>query len=97
MDRCYVNTQKSECVFLVKIIDSITKLLKDSSALSTPVKFEGSADTVMTVEVNLKGQMMLIYGVVTKQSFPKHYTAADIKLINEIWDYLGHPENKIIF
>ena len=60
------------------------------------IKYEAPVDSTSTVKLSLKGHMMFIYGTVTQQAFPRHYTAADIKLINDIWDYLGHPENKII-
>ena len=91
-------TQTADCKFLIKIIDSFTNLLDmcDGAKLHSNIKYESTVESTTTLHLSLKGHMMFIYGIVTGEKLPNHYTAADIKLINEIWDYLRHPENKII-
>ena len=100
MDSCRCVTQPSDCKFLLKIIDSVTKLLDKTDVsgdgLNVPITFSETVTNRATIEFTLKGKMIFIYGMVTGERLPNHYTAADIKLINEIWDYLDHPENKII-
>ena len=90
-----------ECAFLKKIIESFEKVLpfigdeKYGKMLFANINFESSKTDTAVYTLNSLGSMMLLYGQVTSKPLPKVYTPDDINLINQIWDYLGHPENKI--
>jgi hypothetical protein len=93
---------KNDCLFLNKVIDSFEKLLafmpdeKFASTVVARLQYDGSASLTEELTLNLQGSMMFIYGTVMKKPLPKIYTPHDISLINQIWDYLKHPEYKII-
>jgi len=90
-----------ECAFLNTLIESFEKVLpfigdeKYGKMLFANINFEASKTVTTEYKLNSLGSMMLLYGQITKKGLPKVYTPDDISLINQIWDYLGHPENKI--
>lgn len=98
---CNTSTRK-ECAFLTDIIGSFEKMLpficghEFGDTISADIRFEASVSQSDTYVLNALGSMMFIYVQVTKKTFPTVYTPNDVDLINQIWVYLGRPENKII-
>ena len=95
-------SMRSECAFLKEVITSFEKMLpficghEFGDTVSANIRFTASTSKQDEYVLNPLGSMMFIYTQVTSRTFPKIYTPDDINLINQIWDYLGHPENKII-
>ncbi len=93
---------QNECAFLRDIIGSFEKMLpficgdEFGDKITANMKFEGSVAQEDTYVLSPLGSMMFIYVQVTKRTFPTVYTPNDIDLINQIWVYLGRPENKIL-
>lgn len=96
--RCY--TTKSDCAFVISIIDSIQKLLIYTNAgtygdIYASIVFIDKIKQKEVIKLTLEGYIVYVYKTAFKEPYPLNPTLEQIGKINAIWEALGHPEKKI--
>ena len=87
--------------FVSELITDIKLLLLDIPTgmypvtLSSALDFNTPALQTDTVILTLQGTVAYLYVRFFKEPFPLLPTNLQREKINAIWDYIGHPENKL--
>jgi len=92
--------QFDDTSFLTELIDDFKKLIAFlpqvfGEELRVALVFETEVVGTEVIKVTLDGYILVLYVQVFKEHYPKNPSTTQKEKLNVLWDFLGHPENKV--